>query len=198
MAVRKSTNTPGKKSAKASKAPAKRAAPAHVAAKKALAKPAKQAKANPMPADAPLPLRSVTPHLIINGASKALAWYSKTFGAKELARNLAPDGKIMHASMQIGDSVLMLADAFMGPIPSRIVGVTLHIQRADINALWDKALANGATVEMPLADQFWGDRYGQLRDPFGHCWSFGWPVKMSPARQAQLQSDAMTMFASMK
>jgi uncharacterized glyoxalase superfamily protein PhnB len=146
-------------------------------------------------ADAKLDLRMVTPLIVADGASNAIAWYKKVFGAKELSRKVQPDGKLMHAAIQIGDSIVMLADPF-GPAPPKMMGVTLHIQAPTIERLWASAVANGATVELPLANQFWGDKYGQLRDPFGHQWSFGWPVKMTPAEKAKLEREAMQMMAA--
>jgi PhnB protein len=139
------------------------------------------------------PWATVTPHLVVDGAANAMAWYTKAFGAKELSRQLLPNGKMMHAMMQIGDSAIMLADPFNGPVPARMTGVTLHIQDAGINTFWANALAGGAKVEQPLEDQFWGDRYGQLRDPFGHLWSFGWPAKMTEAQKETKLKAAYAM-----
>jgi uncharacterized glyoxalase superfamily protein PhnB len=140
-----------------------------------------------------LPMRSVTGQLVVDGAAEAIAWYRKVFGAKELDRKPMPDGRIMHAVLQIGDTAFMVSDAFgpPGSGPSELNGAFLHIQDRGIDAMWEKALANGATPHLPLANQFWGDRYGQLRDPFGQLWSFGWPAKMTEAEKRRLQEEAM-------
>jgi uncharacterized glyoxalase superfamily protein PhnB len=120
---------------------------------------------------------TVTPHLCVRGAAKALEFYKKAFGAKELARHPGPDGEsIMHAAVQIGDSKVMLNDEFpaMGALsPQALNGtpVCIHLQVEDVDGLFNQAVAAGATVMMPVMDQFWGDRYGIVVDPFGHRWS---------------------------
>jgi PhnB protein len=132
-----------------------------------------------------LPTHLVAPHLIVDDAHKAIDFYSKAFGAVEVGRHMAQDGKrIMHASLRINNSILMLCDDFpemhggKGRSAKALGGtpVTIHLQVPDVDALWKQAVAAGATVEFPLADQFWGDRYGCLLDPFGHSWSLGTPV----------------------
>jgi PhnB protein len=135
---------------------------------------------------------TVTPHLIVKGAGKALDFYRQAFGAKEQVRMPAPDGSIMHAQMQIGDSVIMLADESpeMGSRGPQTLGaspVVLNIYCDDADAMFASATKAGATVTMPLADMFWGDRYGQVTDPFGHVWSIAThkkdltPVEMKKA-----------------
>ena len=126
----------------------------------------------------PIPdgMHSVTPHLICAGASDAIAFYKAAFGAVELSRMPGPGGKVMHASVRIGDSVLMLADEFpewggLGPKARGGSSVTIHLYLPDVDAAYAKAVAAGATPTMPVADMFWGDRYGQVEDPFGHKWS---------------------------
>ncbi|MCA1819390.1 MAG: VOC family protein [Halobacteriales archaeon] len=144
------------------------------------------------------PMHSVTGQLIIDGAKDAIAWYGKAFGAKELDRKPMPDGRIMHAVLQIGDTLFMISDPFQpGSAPKELNGAYLHIQDKGIDAMWDKALASGAKPLLPLANQFWGDRYGQLRDPFGQMWSFGWPAKMTPAEQKRLQDEANKHMATL-
>ena len=119
----------------------------------------------------------VTPHLVVDGADSAIAFYKKAFGATERNRMTTPDGsKVIHAEVAIGDSIVMLADEFpdWGSLsPKRLGGtpVALHLYVADADALFAQATTAGATVSMPLADMFWGDRYGKLTDPFGHSWS---------------------------
>jgi len=126
----------------------------------------------------PIPegFRSVTPHLVCEGAAEALTFYQQAFGATELIRMPGPNGKLMHAEIRIGDSVLMLADDFpeygsRGPRALQGSAVTIHLYVEDADALWNRALAAGATALMPLGDMVWGDRYGMLVDPFGHHWS---------------------------
>jgi PhnB protein len=122
---------------------------------------------------------TITPHLIIKGAAEAIEFYKKAFGAKELARMPFPGSngemKLGHAELEIGDSRLFLADEFpenggLGPQEGRSP-VTLHLYVPDADATFNQAVEAGATVTMPLADMFWGDRFGKLVDPFGHHWS---------------------------
>ena len=119
--------------------------------------------------------RTVTPHLVIRGAAKALDFYKAAFGAQELGRVDAPGGLIGHAEMKIGDSVIMLADEFPGfeRSPSTLKGssVTVHLYVENADELFARAVKAGAAVVMPMNDAFWGDRYGHLTDPFGHVWS---------------------------
>lgn len=126
----------------------------------------------------PIPdgMHSLTPHLVCDGAAAAIEFYKKAFGAEELSRLPGPGGMVMHAMVRIGDSPLMLVDEWpdMGSVgPKKLKGspVTIHHYVTDVDAAFARAVAAGATVRMPLADMFWGDRYGQLVDPFGHIWS---------------------------
>lgn len=120
---------------------------------------------------------TLTPHLVVKNASKAIEFYKKAFGAEEIRRVPGPDGKsLMHAELKIGDSRLFLVDEFpemncRGPQSIGGTPVTIHIFVEDVDAAFNKAVATGAQVTMPLADMFWGDRYGVLTDPFGHAWS---------------------------
>jgi PhnB protein len=118
---------------------------------------------------------SVTPYLCIKGAAAAIEFYKKAFGAKELVRMPAPGDKIGHAEIQIGDSHVMLADEFpeMGFLSPLSVGgspVMMHLYVEDVGSTANKAVAAGAKVTKPVADQFYGDRSGQIQDPFGHNW----------------------------
>lgn len=130
------------------------------------------------------PTNGVTAHLTIGEgkATDAIAFYEKAFGASQaMPPHLADDGKrVMHAHLQINGGSVMLNDDFPeytgGPV-SVPAAVTLHLQVDDADAWFNRATEAGATVRMPLADQFWGDRYGQVDDPFGHRWSIGAPVK---------------------
>lgn len=126
----------------------------------------------------PIPegFRTVTPHLVCGDAAAAIAFYQQAFGATEVGRMNMPNGKIGHAEIRIGDSRLMLADAFPeygsnDPLVLKGSPVVIHLYVEDADAAWARATAAGATPIMPLADAFWGDRYGQVQDPFGHRWS---------------------------
>jgi uncharacterized glyoxalase superfamily protein PhnB len=119
---------------------------------------------------------TVTPHLVCAGALDAIEFYKKAFGAVETGRMPGPGGKIMHAQLRIGDSPIMLADDFPefgcnGPQALKGTPVFIHLYVNDADAVFAQAVAAGAKPVMPLADMFWGDRYGQLDDPFGHRWS---------------------------
>jgi uncharacterized glyoxalase superfamily protein PhnB len=121
-------------------------------------------------------MHSVTPHLVCDGAADAIEFYKKAFNAVEAGRMPGPGGKIMHAEMKIGDSHIMLVDEFpdmggFGPKHFKGTPVTLHLYVEDVDATYAQAVKAGATAKMPPADMFWGDRYGQIVDPFGHSWS---------------------------
>ncbi len=123
---------------------------------------------------------TVTPFLSLKDASKAIQFYQHAFGAQEIEKHQAPDGKIMHAVLKIGDSLIMLADEFpqhscgiSAPHSLKGTSAMFHLYVEDVDTAFDKALQAGAKVKMPVADMFWGDRYGQLEDPFGHLWSIG-------------------------
>lgn len=137
---------------------------------------AKAKSATPRVGPIPPGMHTVTPHLICAGAADAIAFYTKAFGAEELSRLPMPDGKIMHASIRIGDSILMLYDeapqwGALGPLALKGSPVTIHLYVADADAAFARAVKAGATVKMPIADMFWGDRFGAVIDPFGHHWS---------------------------
>ncbi|WP_186177853.1 VOC family protein [Burkholderia gladioli] len=126
----------------------------------------------------PIPegMHTLTPHLICNGAADAIAFYGAAFGATELTRLPGPDGKLMHAAVRIGDSTLMLVDEMagcgaLGPRALKGSPAILHLYVADADAVVARAVEAGAKLIMPPADMFWGDRYGQVEDPFGHRWS---------------------------
>jgi uncharacterized glyoxalase superfamily protein PhnB len=127
-------------------------------------------------------MRSVTPHLVCAGAAAAIEFYKKAFGAVELSRIPGVDGKIMHASIRIGDSVIMLNEenpewGALGPKALKGSPVTIHLYVKDADAVFAQAVKAGAKVTMPLDDMFWGDRYGKVEDPFGHQWSIGTHVR---------------------
>jgi PhnB protein len=111
---------------------------------------------------------SVTPGLNVKGADKAIEFYKKAFGAEEKGgRFTGPDGKIMHAEIKIGDSVIMLSE--VNQQPESRASLWLYVNDCDV--VFKNAVTAGATVKMPIADQFWGDRFGQVTDPFGQIWS---------------------------
>ena len=119
---------------------------------------------------------TITPHLIVKGAAEAIEFYKRAFGAEARGIHHGPGNSVMHAEIKIGDSFVMLNDEFpdygaVGPKSRGGTSTALHIYTEDADALFNRATAAGATVTMPLADQFWGDRYGQVEDPFGHRWS---------------------------
>ncbi len=147
----------------------------------------------------PKEFHTVTPYLAISGAVEAIEWYKKAFGAKELDRQQGPEGKLIHGRIRIGDSIIMLSDVFPGAKhkDSRELGaasVTLHIYSKGVDALWKKAVEAGARVDMQLDDMFWGERYGQLTDPFGHSWSLSMRIPMSPKEMETKREQAMKMF----
>lgn len=131
-----------------------------------------------MPAKSPVPegFSTVTPHLVVNGASDAIEFYQKAFGAEELSRMAGPRGTLMHALLRIGSSRVMLCDDLSrernaAPAADAVSPVTLHLFVEDADQTFERAVAAGAKVVMPLEDMFWGDRYGTLEDPFGHRWA---------------------------
>jgi uncharacterized glyoxalase superfamily protein PhnB len=124
----------------------------------------------------PQGMHSITPHLVCAGASDAIAFYKAAFNAEEGGRLPGPDGRLMHAQVRIGDSTVMLVDEMpewgaLGPKALKGSPVTIHLYVTDVDATVAQAVKAGAKLTMPVADMFWGDRYGQLEDPFGHKWS---------------------------
>ena len=142
---------------------------------------------NPIPEG----MHTVTPHLVCAGAGAAIDFYKKAFGATETSRMPGPGGKLIHASIRIGDSAVMLVDEMpewgsLGPKALKGSPVVIHLYVDDVDAFTARAVAAGAKVTMPVADMFWGDRYGQLEDPFGHRWSVATHVRdVSPADMQQ-------------
>lgn len=128
----------------------------------------------------PIPegFHTVTPYLIVKDAPRALEFYKRAFGAEVQSTHYTPDGKVLNAQLKIGDSILMLAEEFpavgaKSPLSLGGSAVMIHLYVEDVDKLFNQAVAAGAKPEMPLMDQFWGDRYGQVVDPFGHNWSMG-------------------------
>jgi len=152
------------------------------------------AKVNPIPQG----MYTITPHLACEGASNAIEFYKKAFNAVEIMRMPGPNGKLMHAALKIGDSTVMLADDFPeyegGKGPKALGGspVTLHMYVADTDAAFQQAVQAGATVRMPPTDMFWGDRYSQVTDPFGHHWAIATHIKdMTPEEMAAAMKQQM-------
>ncbi|MEO7496052.1 MAG: VOC family protein [Massilia sp.] len=124
----------------------------------------------------PMGMHTITPHLNCKGAAEAIDFYKKAFGATEFGRVAGNDGRLLNAMLKIGDSPLMLVDEFPewgGTSPATLGGspVTIHLQVEDCDAWFARAVEAGAEVKLPMADMFWGDRYGMVIDPFGHYWS---------------------------
>jgi PhnB protein len=147
----------------------------------------------PKPTTKPIPegMHTVTPHLVCAGASDAIDFYKKAFNAVETARLPGPDGKLMHGSIRIGDSTVMLVDeapqhGMLGPKSLKGSPVVIHLYVDDADAFVAKAAAAGAKITMPVTDMFWGDRYGQLEDPYGHRWSVATHVRdVTPAQMKE-------------
>ena len=139
---------------------------------------------------------SVTPYLIVKGASDAIDFYGQAFGATEIMRLGSPDGKIGHAEMQIGDSRIMLADecpemnAYAPESPGKSgVGICLYVE--DVDAAFAQATAAGAKVQRPLQDQFYGDRSATLEDPFGHVWTIATHIEDVTPEEIQRRMESM-------
>ncbi len=138
---------------------------------------------------------SLTPHIVCAGAADAIEFYKQAFGAEELMRLAGPDGKIMHAAISINGAMVMLVDEMkeMGALGPNSLGgtpVTLHLNVADADASIERAAAAGATVTMPAQDAFWGDRYGQIKDPWGHSWSIAHPLSDRVMTEDELREAA--------
>jgi PhnB protein len=151
-----------------------------------------------MPMTKPVPdgMHTVTPHLVCAGAADAIEFYKKAFNAVEGGRLPGPQGKLMHAMIRIEGSAVMLVDEMpecgaLGPKSLKGTPVTIHLYVEDVDAVVARAVSAGAKVTMPVADMFWGDRYGQIEDPFGHHWSIAThtrdvsPEKMQAAMSKQ-------------
>jgi len=139
----------------------------------------------------------IVPHIVVQGAERAAAFYAEAFGAKEISRIPVPDGRLMSIQLRIGGGLLHLADEApeMGVLaPSRIGGtpVVLALEVDDAETVFARAVAAGATVRQPLADMFWGDRHGQLDDPFGHRWNIGQHLRDVP--QEDIAAAAAEVF----
>jgi uncharacterized glyoxalase superfamily protein PhnB len=142
---------------------------------------------------------TITPHLVVKDGAKALDFYRQAFGAEVNSALKGPDGKnLMHAELRIGDSVFMLSDEFpewgvRGPLSLGGTPVTIHLYTENADAAFKRALDAGCTVKMPLGDAFWGDRYGQVVDPFGHQWSIATHIQDLTPEEIEKGMASMNM-----
>jgi PhnB protein len=145
---------------------------------------------------------TVTPYLAVEDATEAIEYYTKAFDAKERVRMETPDGKVGHAELEIGDSIVMLSDPFPQAStkpPNELGGTTVSVFMyvEDVDAVVKKAVDAGAMVTMEVADQFWGDRFGSVKDPFGHLWSIATHVEdVPPEEMAERAKAAMAAMSS--
>ena len=154
-------------------------------------------------AKSPIPegFHTVTPQLTLDNCADAIEWYKKGLGAQEVSRAVGPDGKIMHAEIKIGDSILFVSDecrevpnSCRAPETLKGTSAALFLYVPDVDAAFAQAVKAGGKVNMPLTDMFWGDRYGQLRDPFGHSWSIA--HQLDPLSPEEIRRRAGRHFES--
>jgi PhnB protein len=139
----------------------------------------------------------ITIHIIVPDATRAAEWYATVLGAEEKSRITLPDGRLIHVELWFGSSVVMLADEFpeheaLSPATTGCTSAVLYLQASDVDAVWDRALAGGASVVRPLTDTFWGEREGQVVDPFGHRWGLSQHVRDVPL--AEMSRAAAEVF----
>ncbi len=154
-------------------------------------------KVNPIPSG----YHSVTPYLTLTDASRAIEYYKQAFGAQELWRMGGPQGKIGHAELKIGDSIIMLSDEMPGgqgrspqSLGGSSAGVFLYVE--DVDSVFNRAVGAGAKADMPPKDMFWGDRFGRLTDPFGHQWALATHIEDVPQEEMEKRArDAMAQMA---
>jgi PhnB protein len=155
------------------------------------------AKTKPIPEG----LYSITPSLMVRDATRAIEFYKRAFGARTKGVHTTPDGKVMHAELHIGNSAFFLSDEFPGmgtcQAPQTLNGTTmsLNIYQQDIDRLFNQALGAGASVLMPMTNMFWGDRFGQVKDPYGHVWSLSQHLEDVP--DAELERRGREFFEKM-
>jgi PhnB protein len=141
---------------------------------------------------------SLTPSITVRGAAEAIEWYKRAFGAVEISRAVAPDGvHLWHAELQIGDSRMMLTDEMPemgshGPASTGAVGFSIWLYVPDVDAVYQRAVEAGATVGMPVNDTFWGDRFGGLRDPYGHNWAIATRKENLDEEEVRRRADEFT------
>jgi uncharacterized glyoxalase superfamily protein PhnB len=137
----------------------------------------------------------LVPHIVCDGAAEAIEFYKQAFGATEMMRMPSQDGRLMHAAIQLNGAVVMMVDenkefGMLGPKALGGTPVTLHLTVANADEAIARAEKAGATVKMPAADMFWGDRYGQVVDPWGHNWSIAHPLADRPMGEEELRKAA--------
>lgn len=147
-------------------------------------------------AKAPEGMHTITPHIVVSDATAATDWYKHVLGAEERSRIEVPGGKLMQVELWFGDSAVMLADEFpeLGVLSPLSIGGTatvLHLYTNDVDALWKRAVDAGAEVRQPLQDVFWGERYGQITDPFGHRWGLAQHLRSVPREEIAEAAAAM-------
>ena len=140
---------------------------------------------------------TITPHLVVSDAARAAAWFAEALGAQERGRIEVPGGKLMQVELELGGATVMLADEFpdLGVLSPLSIGGTatvLHLVVDDVEAVWQRAVDGGAEVRQPLGDAFWGERYGQIVDPFGHRWGLAQHVRDVP--REEIQRSATELF----
>jgi PhnB protein len=144
---------------------------------------------------------SITPALIVKDGNAAIEFYKKGFGAEERHRMKSPDGRIGHAELKIGDSIVMLTDEFpeMKCLSPKSIGgspVSMYVYVEDVDAIFNKTVSAGAKVLDPVKDQFWGDRHGRIEDPFGHLWSIATHKKdLSPEEMKKAAEEAFSQMS---
>ena len=190
MAKKKTSKKPARR-----KAPARKSAARGAGARRSAARPSRSAARTGAPG-APAGMHTVTPQLTLRESARAIQFYKQAFGAQELMRMPGPDGRgIWHAEIRIGDSVLYLSDEMpqsptSAPSPTHKPTGIVQLYVADCDAVFQAAVQAGARVTMPLADMFWGDRYGVVTDPFGQVWGIATHVKdLSPEEMAKGAQD---------
>jgi PhnB protein len=150
----------------------------------------------------PQGFHSITPSITCRDAARAIDFYKNVFGAKEIAIMSGPGGEVMHAELRIGDSAIMLADEFPGmsaaPAPTSTPSFYLFLYMEDVDTVFNRAVAAGCQVTMPLQNMFWGDRYGKLTDPFGHHWGLATHVEdVAPAEMERRSAEFAAKMAEM-
>jgi len=152
------------------------------------------------PSPIPPGFGTVTAYLSVEGGLAAIEFYKNAFGAQERFSRVTPNGRLIHGQLQIGDTMVFLSDVFpdsdtASPASIGTTTVTLHIYTDNVDAWWDRAVAAGARVSIPLENQYWGERYGQLIDPFGHHWTLSMRVKVSGEEVEAKRQEAEAAFA---
>ena len=144
----------------------------------------------------PAGMHTITPHLVVGDSAAAADWYKHVLGAEERNRIELPGGKLVQVELWFGDSAVMLADEFpeagvLSPLSVGGTATVLHLYTNDVDALWNRAVDAGADVRQPLQDVFWGERYGQITDPFGHRWGLAQHLREVPRQEIEEAAAAM-------